>query len=163
MYWRILALEERFHAKATVDRWRGRPRRENVIQDVELPIDRLAEFVSTFQREVPISPFWLCPLRQRDTDGDVGALPSRPGEPSMSTSGSGRVSLSQPGWTPPTTTVGWRTRSTGSAAASRCTRPCYYPEDRFWDLYNGPAYRDLKQRYDPAGRLLDLYAKCVGQ
>ena len=37
----------------------------------------------------------------------------------------------------------------------------HYPEDRFWDLYNGPVYRDLKQRYDPGGRLLDLYAKCV--
>ena len=38
----------------------------------------------------------------------------------------------------------------------------FYDEDRFWSLYNGPVYRRLKQRYDPEGRLLDLYDKCVG-
>ena len=37
----------------------------------------------------------------------------------------------------------------------------HYPEDRFWALYNGPVYRELKRRYDPGGRLLDLYAKCA--
>jgi FAD/FMN-containing dehydrogenase len=37
----------------------------------------------------------------------------------------------------------------------------FYDEDRFWDLYNGPAYQALRRRYDPSGRLLDLYAKCV--
>jgi FAD/FMN-containing dehydrogenase len=36
----------------------------------------------------------------------------------------------------------------------------YEPED-FWARYGGPAYRDLKGRYDPDGRLQDLYAKCV--
>ena len=37
----------------------------------------------------------------------------------------------------------------------------FYDEERFWPLYNGPAYRQLKARYDPSTRLLDLYAKCV--
>jgi hypothetical protein len=37
----------------------------------------------------------------------------------------------------------------------------FYTEERFWELYNGPAYRKLKSRYDPDSRLLDLYAKCV--
>jgi FAD/FMN-containing dehydrogenase len=38
----------------------------------------------------------------------------------------------------------------------------YYSREEFWRLYNGPAYADLKQRYDPGGRLADLYGKCVG-
>jgi hypothetical protein len=37
----------------------------------------------------------------------------------------------------------------------------FYAEDHFWSLYNGAVYRDLKSRYDPSTRLLDLYAKCV--
>jgi FAD/FMN-containing dehydrogenase len=37
----------------------------------------------------------------------------------------------------------------------------YYQEDRFWSLYGGAAYRQVKRRYDPDGRLLDLYAKAV--
>jgi FAD/FMN-containing dehydrogenase len=38
----------------------------------------------------------------------------------------------------------------------------FYDEDRFWSLYNGDVYRSLKSRYDPSGRLMDLYDKCVG-
>ena len=39
----------------------------------------------------------------------------------------------------------------------------YYDEDEFWRLYNRPAYEQLKQRYDPDGRLPGLYEKCVGK
>ena len=35
----------------------------------------------------------------------------------------------------------------------------HYSEAEFWKHYNGPAYRALKQRYDPYGRLPDLYHK----
>jgi FAD/FMN-containing dehydrogenase len=37
----------------------------------------------------------------------------------------------------------------------------FYTEEEFWALYNGTDYQDLKETYDPHGRLLDLYAKCV--
>ena len=37
----------------------------------------------------------------------------------------------------------------------------FYTEDEFWSIYDGTAYRALKARYDPAGLLPDLYAKCV--
>ena len=35
----------------------------------------------------------------------------------------------------------------------------HYSESEFWKHYNGQAYRALKQRYDPYGRLPDLYHK----
>jgi FAD/FMN-containing dehydrogenase len=37
----------------------------------------------------------------------------------------------------------------------------FYDEDVFWRLYNGDAYRAVKQRYDANTRFLDLYDKCV--
>ena len=37
----------------------------------------------------------------------------------------------------------------------------FYSAERFWRLYNGAAYEIVKKSYDPEGRLLDLYAKCV--
>jgi FAD/FMN-containing dehydrogenase len=37
----------------------------------------------------------------------------------------------------------------------------YYDEDRFWELYDGERYRELKRKYDPDGRLRNLYQKCV--
>jgi FAD/FMN-containing dehydrogenase len=158
VYWRILALEERYHAKATVDRWLGQPARENVIQDVELPVDRLADFVSAFQRQVPISPFWLCPVRPRQAAAwdlyrldpgtlyvNVGFWSSVPLEPGMEVDHHNR-------W------VEDEVDRLGGRKSLYST--VHYPEDRFWDLYNGPGYRELKRRYDPGGRLLDLYAKC---
>ena len=36
-----------------------------------------------------------------------------------------------------------------------------YTREEFDALYGGATYRALKQRYDPAGRLADLYTKCV--
>ncbi|HEY3810070.1 MAG TPA: FAD-binding oxidoreductase [Acidimicrobiales bacterium] len=159
-YWRILALEERFHPKATIDRWRGLPARENVIQDVELPISRLSEFVAGFQREVPISPFWLCPLRPRDPAAvwelyrldpatlyvNVGFWSSVALQPGMDAAHHNR----------------WVEREVDRLGGRKSLySTAFYDEDHFWDLYNGSVYRDLKQRYDPAGRLLDLYAKCV--
>jgi FAD/FMN-containing dehydrogenase len=37
----------------------------------------------------------------------------------------------------------------------------YYGEDEFWALYGEADYHAAKRRYDPASRLLDLYAKAV--
>jgi FAD/FMN-containing dehydrogenase len=39
----------------------------------------------------------------------------------------------------------------------------YYDEKVFHAAYGGDTYDRLKQRYDPDGRLLDLYAKAVGR
>jgi FAD/FMN-containing dehydrogenase len=38
----------------------------------------------------------------------------------------------------------------------------HYDEAEFWQRYNGPAYRAVKDRYDPGGRLPDLFAKVTG-
>jgi FAD/FMN-containing dehydrogenase len=160
VYRRLLAVEERYHPKATLDRWRRRPAREDVIQDVEIPVARLAEFVGDFQREVPISPFWLCPLRPRQPSAtwdlyrldpetlyvNVGFWSSVPLQPGMDSAHHNR-------W------VEQEVDRLGGRKSLYST--AFFPEDRFWELYNGPAYRALKQRYDPDGRLLDLYAKCV--
>lgn len=160
VYWRVKALEDRYHPKARIDRLRGLPAREDVIQDIEVPVERLAEFVEGFQREVPISPFWLCPLRQRDPDVtwdlyrldpstlyvNVGFWSSLPLRPGMDPAHHNR-------W------VEDEVDRLGGRKSLYST--VFYAEDRFWDLYNGSAYRPLKSRYDPEGRLLGLYEKCV--
>jgi FAD/FMN-containing dehydrogenase len=37
----------------------------------------------------------------------------------------------------------------------------YYSPEEFWQFYNGDSYGRLKRDYDRAGRLPDLYDKCV--
>ncbi|MDQ3825982.1 MAG: FAD-binding protein, partial [Actinomycetota bacterium] len=65
VYWKIVALANRFDLENRFEVWRGRPRRERVIQDVEIPLERTAEFLRWFAQHVPIEPVWLCPLRLR--------------------------------------------------------------------------------------------------
>ena len=159
-YWKIMAFEESHHWKSRLDARRGLPPRENVIQDVELPVDRLEEFLTDFQREVPISPFWLCPLRQRSADAtwqlyrldpeklyvNVGFWSSVPLMPGMDPSHHNRWVEDE------VDRLGGR-KSLYSTA--------FYDRGRFWELYNGPVYERLKDRYDPESRLHDLYDKCV--
>ena len=37
----------------------------------------------------------------------------------------------------------------------------FFPEEEFWRIYNGDAYRKLKAKYDPQGAFEDLYRKAV--
>ena len=37
----------------------------------------------------------------------------------------------------------------------------YFTKDEFWSIYDGAAYRGLKDRYDPGHVLGDLYEKVV--
>ena len=39
----------------------------------------------------------------------------------------------------------------------------FYLPEVFWALYGGTTYHDVKARYDPRSRLLDLYAKAVAR
>ncbi len=146
---------------AKYDALRRKPAREFVIQDIEVPADRLGEFCDFFDREVRISPVWLCPLRQRDAsrswdlyvlDSDVtyvnvgfwSSVPIAPGKSDGDVNRAIEAEVAR---------LGGRKSLYSSS---------YYDEDDFWATYNGRTYEKLKTRYDTDGRLLDLYAKCVG-
>lgn len=154
-YWRLLALEQRLGLVDRVERLRGRPPRERVVQDVELPLERSAEFLRWFLAEVPVEPLWLCPVRLRE-DWPLYPLPP------------GRTFVNVGFWStvPAGTTEGETNR-----AVERCVRDlgghkslysdAYYEQDEFDALYGGEDYRVVKKAYDPDGRFLDLYAKAV--
>ena len=63
VYHKLVGLENRFGVVARIDRARGKPERERVIQDIEVPVDRAAEFLRWFDDHVAMRPVWLCPLR----------------------------------------------------------------------------------------------------
>jgi FAD/FMN-containing dehydrogenase len=160
-YWKIMAFEDRHHWKARLDARRGLPARENVIQDVELPIDRLEEFLVNFIREVPIAPFWLCPLRQRDRSVNWELYKLEPSTLYVNVGFWSSVPLG-PGMDPAHHNRWVEAEVDRLGGRKSLYSIAFYEEERFWQLYNGPVYGRLKQRYDPEGRLHDLYAKCVG-
>jgi FAD/FMN-containing dehydrogenase len=161
VYWKIVDFERRYRPMARLDRRRGRPEQEAVVQDIEVPVARAAEFLDFFHREIPISPVWVCPLRQRDPETRWPLYQFEPGVLYVNFGFWSTVDLA-PG--EPDGTHNRLIERTVEELDGRKSlySTSYYSEDDFWRLYNGEHYRALKKRYDPDGRLLDLYAKCVG-
>ena len=160
VWWKLVAFERKHRWKARLDRRRGEPEREEVVQDVEVPIDRLVEFMDVFAREIPIEPVWFCPLQQRSAD-DVWELYRLDPDVLYVNVGFWSTVALEPGEDPATHNrlVEELVDSLGGRKSLYSTS--FYEPEHFWRLYNGPAYDVLKKTYDPDGRLLDLYAKCV--
>jgi FAD/FMN-containing dehydrogenase len=171
VYHRMVGLENRYGVVAKIDSWRGKPARERVIQDVELPIGQTAAFLRWFLAHVPMSPIWICPLRLRD-GGPAGTTGSgnQPWTLYPLKSGTTYVNVGFWGTVPimPGRHDGDVNRSIEEAVAQlgghkSLYSDSYYDEDTFWAAYGGTAYLKLKKRYDAGNRLLDLFAKAVGR
>jgi FAD/FMN-containing dehydrogenase len=182
VYAKFIKLEARYQVTARLDQWRGKPRRERVVQDVEIPLGRTAEFLHWFLREVPIRPVWLCPLRLRGiaaatatanvtdaTDATVGGsdgpwplYPLAPDQIYVNVGFWSTVPIAPDGQD------GEVNRRIETAVAEHdghksLYSESYYLPEEFWALYGGTTYHDVKARYDPRSRLLDLYAKAVAR
>ncbi|MGH3660993.1 MAG: FAD-binding protein [Micromonosporaceae bacterium] len=164
VYRRLVALDRRYQVSSRVDRFRNRPQAEPVIQDVETPIERVAEFLDFFHREIGILPVWLCPLKLRQPPtGEPARWPLYPLEPDQR-----YVNLGF--WSSVALPEGEQDGYHNRRIESEVTRldghkslysSSFYSAEEFWRLYNGTAYRSVKDRYDPDARLSDLYEKCV--
>jgi len=157
-YSKIIGMDAKYHVADRVEARRGRPPRERVVQDVEVPLDSTAAFLHWFVHTVAIEPIWLCPVRLRGpgtwplypmtpdrTYVNVGfwsSVPRTPGQPGATN----RLIEAQVG-----AVDGHKSLYSES----------YYSPEEFSALYGGAHYAALKQRYDPSTRLLDLYAKAV--
>jgi len=161
-YWKLVALDRRFDVADRISAARGLPPRERVVQDIEVPLSRLEEFLSFFHEQVGISPVWICPLQQRDPDrrwplyefeagttyvnvGFWSTVPRPDGHPE-----DGRVNR---------LIEDEVTRLDGRKSLYSTA---YYSREQFDALYGGARYAALKSRYDPQGRFPDMYSKTVG-
>jgi len=160
VFWRLMSFERRYGVKARIDQRRGKPAMEYVIQDVEIPVARLGEFVRFLDEQTGMRPVWMCPLRQRDADVRWELYPLDASTTYVNVGFWGGVDL------PLGESEPFHNRAIELAVA-RCHgrkslySTAFYPEDEFWDNYGGPAYEVLKKTYDPDGRFTDLYRKTV--
>src|SRR6478735_3998092 len=160
VYWKVVGFERRRGWYAAVQRRFGAKPREAVIQDIEVPVSRAAEFLDVFHAEVGISPVWMCPVRQRDRSAHWDLYALDPDTTYVNFGFWASVELGEG------KQDGDHNRLIERLVADLGGRKSlysssYYEEDELWSTYNGPAYELLKKEYDPDGRLLDLYAKCV--
>jgi FAD/FMN-containing dehydrogenase len=159
-YWRLVALDRRLGVADRLEVARGRPPRERVVQDVEVPLAATAQFLRWFLREVPIEPVWLCPLRLR-SDRAWSLYPLRPGEVYVNVGFWSTVPADAAAG-PAATNRRIEQEVTTLGGHKSLYSESFYDEDEFARLYGGPAYAGLKARWDPDGRLPTLYAKAVG-
>ena len=158
-YQRIMRWNSRWGLTRAWQRLRGLDS-ESVIQDVDIPIDRAAEFLAFLHAEIGIRPIWICPIKAPDANARFTLYPLRAGTVHINFGFWGVVAdrVAHPS--------GFSNRKVEKKVAElggfkSLYSDSYYTEDEFWSVYDRDAYVALKQRYDPAHSLGDLYAKCV--
>ncbi len=159
-YWKVLAFAQRYDLQPRIDRLQRRPMHEQVIQDVEIPVGRAAEFLDFFHRELDIEPIWMCPTKARDPNVSWDLYPM---DPTILYINFGFWSSAEMG---PDDVDGDRNRliervvrDLGGSKSLYATS--FYDEETFHSLYGGETYALLKKRYDPDGAFKTLYEKCV--
>jgi FAD/FMN-containing dehydrogenase len=157
VYYRMVQLDQRLHVGAWLDRRRGNPEGERVVQDVEIPVERLGEFLEWFDAEVGMRPVWLCPLfagRKWPT------YPLRPGEVYVNVGFWGNVGVGPEAPDAP------RNRAIEAKVHEldghkSLYSEAFYDRETFDQLYDGANLARVKDRYDPDHRLTSLYDKAV--
>jgi FAD/FMN-containing dehydrogenase len=159
VYRKIVALDRHYGLSRRVETLLHGYPSEPVIQDIEVPVDRLPEFLEFFDKEIGISPVWLCPLQVTDNR----PWPLYPLDPKTLYVNVGFWSGVRLGFGDEEGVYNRRIERVVAELGGHKSlySDSYYPPEEFWRFYNGEAYRAVKRDYDPANRLPDLYDKCV--
>ena len=157
VYMKMLGLDQRYHIADRLDARAGRPLRERVIQDIEVPVENLPAFLAWFDEEVGMRPVWLCPLVAEKN------WPSYPLEP-------GRLYVNVGFWgtvhvgpervdAPKNRAIAAKVHELGGHKS--LYSEAFYDRETFDALYDGANLAAVKRRYDPEDRLTSLYDKAV--
>ncbi|MFI9381668.1 FAD-dependent oxidoreductase [Kutzneria sp. NPDC052558] len=159
VYRKIVALDRRYGLSRRVETLLTGYPSEPVIQDIEVPVDRLPEFLDFFDKEIGISPVWLCPLQVVDDR----PWPLYPLDPKTLYVNVGFWSGVRLGFGEEEGVYNRRIERVVAELGGHKSlySDSFYSPEEFWQFYNGDSYGRLKRDYDPAGRLPDLYDKCV--
>ncbi|MEV7431058.1 FAD-binding oxidoreductase [Nocardioides sp. NPDC092400] len=157
VYHRLVALERRYGVVDRLDRRAGRPQRERVIQDVEVPVGRLADFLSWFDEAVGMRPVWLCPLVAKR---DWSTYPLEAGATYVNAGFWGTVHVG------PEAPEGPLNRAIEEevhelGGHKSLYSEAFYDRETFDRLYAGEHLATIKSTYDPDNRLTSLYDKVV--
>ncbi len=132
-------------------------KRESVIQDVQIPIDNCEAFTDFFQKEIGISPIWICPTHAQDRDTVFELYKMDPD----------KLYVNFGFWDViKTRHEGYHNRKVEEMVKQLNGKKSlysssFYSEDEFWELHNKNAYNCLKSKYDPSDVFHNLYEKCV--
>ena len=158
-YQKLMRWNTRVGLTARINRLLGR-RTESVIQDVDIPLENAAEFLRFYLKTIPIRPVWICPIGGHDPTRNFPLYPL----------GGAGLYVNFGFWDVMPGKAGLREghfnrliedKVHALGGVKSLYSDAYYDEETFWQLYDGEQYFRLKRKYDPEGRLRNLYEKCV--
>lgn len=140
-------------------RWRGRFT-ESVIQDVDIPIAAALDFLAFLLREIGILPIWICPVRGPAPEARFTLYPLVPDS----------LYVNFGFWDVVESTVVHEPGHFNRLVEREVIRcggikslysDSYFTPQEFAQAYGLTQYDALKAKYDPSGRMLGLFEKCV--
>ncbi|MFL6062982.1 MAG: FAD-binding protein [Marmoricola sp.] len=158
-YMKLLALDLRLGIADRLDKRAGRPLRERVIQDIEVPVERLGEFLDWFDEEIGMRPVWLCPLRATRA---WPTYPLVPGKTYVNAGFWGTVHVGPDRVDAPKNRA-IEKRVHELDGHKSLYSDAFYDQETFEELYDGANLRAVKKSYDPDDRFISLYEKAVSR
>ncbi|MFL6647241.1 MAG: FAD-dependent oxidoreductase [Sulfurifustaceae bacterium] len=158
-YTKIMRFNSRWGFSRALNRLTG-THTESVIQDVEIPIERCVEFVDFYHDTIRFTPVWVCPTRAYRPDAQFDLYRLDPGKLYVNF-GFWDVIRGREALPPGHYNRQVERKVLALGGMKSLYSDSFFTPEEFWSVYNRPAYERLKRKYDPQGRLADLYAKCV--
>lgn len=159
-YTRWMRWNARWGLTQRLARWRGLRHVESVIQDVDLPLPSAPRFLEFLLAEIGILPIWICPIRAADPARPFTLYPLVPGLRYLNFGFWDVVERPEP-HAPGHFNRLVEQRLVALGGIKSLYSDSYFSREAFDAAYGMPAYAAVKARYDPEGRLLGLYEKCV--
>jgi hypothetical protein len=133
---------------------------ESVIQDVDIPIGRAAEFLDFYAKHIGLWPQWVCPIGFDSQKKESFTLyPMR--HDFYVNFGFWDVKRTREAHPPGHFNRLIERKVTELGGIKSLYSDSFFPEEEFATLYGGEAYGHLKSAYDPGNAFPGLYAKCV--
>ncbi len=132
---------------------------ESVIQDVDIPLGRAAEFLDFYAREIALWPQWICPIGGQAHSGRFALYPVKADW--YVNFGFWDVKRTSEAHAPGYFNRLIERRVVELGGIKSLYSDSFFTPEEFHRSYGGEAYRRLKAKYDPQGAFPPLYEKCV--
>jgi FAD/FMN-containing dehydrogenase len=157
-YTKIMRWNSRFGLTKKLERLLGL-HSESVIQDVDIPIERAAEFLQFYAREIGLWPVWICPIGPAPSGGRFTLYPMR--EDWYVNFGFWDVKRTREPHPAGHFNRMIEQKVIELGGIKSLYSDSYFPREEFERLYGGEDYRALKAKYDPGNAFPGLYEKVV--
>ena len=157
-YTRIMRWNSRVGVSKMIERLLGL-HSESVIQDVDIPLPRAAEFLDFYAKEIGLWPQWICPIGFDSRKEKFTLYPVR--YERYVNFGFWDVKRTREAHPPGHFNRLIERKVAELGGIKSLYSDSFFSEAEFSRFYGGELFEKLKAKYDPGGAFPGLYAKCV--